>query len=176
MPRPEWTTDPCAIDLAPGMKRTPTLALTHIGIRGIITVVVVKLPSGEHMTKWGLGIVVVSLALTGCSAAAAPAPTEVPTPTPKCAEDGRVEQTRVESPALGFPIDAAFYGLWPLGGAWLSQHLWYHYEFHPDKQYLAEVYPVLKGSAQFFLDTLVEHAGEILHRLKEPEKHITIPD
>ncbi|MHC4175925.1 MAG: glycoside hydrolase family 95 protein [Planctomycetota bacterium] len=55
------------------------------------------------------------------------------------------------------PIDAAFYGLWPLGGAWLSQHLWYHYEFHPDKEYLAEVYPVLKGSAQFFLDTLVEH-------------------
>ncbi len=55
------------------------------------------------------------------------------------------------------PIDAAFYGLWPLGGAWLSQHLWYHYEFHPDKKYLAEIYPVLKGSAQFFLDTLVEH-------------------
>jgi len=55
------------------------------------------------------------------------------------------------------PIDAAFYGLWPMGGAWLSQHLWYHYEFHPDKKYLAGIYPVLKGSALFFLDTLVEH-------------------
>jgi len=55
------------------------------------------------------------------------------------------------------PIDAAFYGLWPLGGAWLSQHLWYHYEFQPDREYLAEIYPVLKGSSQFFLDTLVEH-------------------
>jgi len=55
------------------------------------------------------------------------------------------------------PIDAAFYGLWPSGGAWLCQHLWYHYEFQPDKKYLAKIYPVLKGAAQFFLDTLVEH-------------------
>jgi len=55
------------------------------------------------------------------------------------------------------PIDAAFYGLWPTGGAWLCQHLWYHYEFHPDKEYLARVYPTMKGAAQFFLDTLVEH-------------------
>jgi len=55
------------------------------------------------------------------------------------------------------PIDAAFYGLWPCGGAWLCQHLWYHYEFHPDKEYLAKVYPTMKGSAEFFLDTLVEH-------------------
>ena len=55
------------------------------------------------------------------------------------------------------PIDNAFYGLWPMGGAWLCQHLWYHYEFKPDKAFLEEVYPVWKGAAQFFLDTLVEH-------------------
>jgi enterochelin esterase-like enzyme len=63
------------------------------------------------MKRWGLGTALVSLALAlaGCSAAATPAPTEALTPTPECAEDGRVEQTRIESPTLGFPIDAAYY-------------------------------------------------------------------
>jgi alpha-L-fucosidase 2 len=46
--------------------------------------------------------------------------------------------------------------MWPTGGAWLCQHLWYHYEFAPDKNYLAKIYPVLKGAAEFFVDTLVE--------------------
>jgi alpha-L-fucosidase 2 len=55
------------------------------------------------------------------------------------------------------PIDAAFYGLWPTGGAWLCRHLFDHYEFHPDRPYLQRIYPTLKGAAEFFLDTLVEH-------------------
>lgn len=55
------------------------------------------------------------------------------------------------------PIDGARFGLWPMGGAWLCQHLWDHYDYGRDKAYLAEVYPVMKGAAQFFLDTLVEH-------------------
>ena len=46
--------------------------------------------------------------------------------------------------------------MWPTGGAWLCKHLWDHYEFAPDKNYLAKIYPVLKGAAQFFADTLVE--------------------
>jgi alpha-L-fucosidase 2 len=54
------------------------------------------------------------------------------------------------------PVDGPFWGFWPMGGAWLCQHLWEHYEYGGDRAYLAEVYPVLKGSAQFFLDTLVE--------------------
>ena len=55
------------------------------------------------------------------------------------------------------PIDGARFGLWPMGGAWLCEHLWDHYDYGRDKAYLAEVYPVIKGAAQFFLDTLVEH-------------------
>jgi alpha-L-fucosidase 2 len=55
------------------------------------------------------------------------------------------------------PIDGARFGLWPMGGAWLCEHLWDHYDYGRDKAYLAEVYPVMKGAAQFFLDTLVEH-------------------
>ena len=54
------------------------------------------------------------------------------------------------------PIDGAKWGLWPTGGAWLCKHLWDHYDYGRDRAYLAEVYPLLKGAAQFFLDTLVD--------------------
>jgi alpha-L-fucosidase 2 len=54
------------------------------------------------------------------------------------------------------PIDKAATGMWPMGGAWLLQNLWEHYLFSGDKKYLAEIYPAMKGSAQFFLDTLVK--------------------
>jgi len=53
-------------------------------------------------------------------------------------------------------IDGANWGLWPLGGAWLSMHLWDHYDYGRDRAYLADVYPLMKGAAEFFLDTLVE--------------------
>jgi alpha-L-fucosidase 2 len=51
--------------------------------------------------------------------------------------------------------------MWPSGGAWFSRHLWEHYMYSGDKAYLAEVYPVMKGAATFFLDFLIE----------EPEHH-----
>lgn len=54
------------------------------------------------------------------------------------------------------PIDGAFWGMWPMGGAWLSLFLWERFEFSGDIAMLEEDYPVLKGAAQFFLDTLVE--------------------
>jgi alpha-L-fucosidase 2 len=54
------------------------------------------------------------------------------------------------------PIDGPEWGMWPTGGAWLCDHLWDHYEFNPDKSYLRKIYPVLRGAAEFFLDTLVE--------------------
>jgi alpha-L-fucosidase 2 len=57
------------------------------------------------------------------------------------------------------PIDGPLWGFWPTGGAWLCTHLWNHYEFNGDEKFLARVYPVMKGAAQFFLDTLVEEPG-----------------
>jgi alpha-L-fucosidase 2 len=54
------------------------------------------------------------------------------------------------------PIDGAQYGMWPTGGAWLCNTLYEHYEFTNDKAYLARLYPAMKGSAEFFFDTLVE--------------------
>lgn len=52
------------------------------------------------------------------------------------------------------PIDGAPWGMWPTGGAWLCTHLWDHYDYTRDMDYLRSVYPLLAGSARFFLDTL----------------------
>jgi alpha-L-fucosidase 2 len=51
-------------------------------------------------------------------------------------------------------IDGGFYGLWPMGGAWLSQHIWQHYLFTGDKKFLKKYYPVLKSTAEFYVDVL----------------------
>ncbi|HEY0682043.1 MAG TPA: glycoside hydrolase family 95 protein [Steroidobacter sp.] len=55
------------------------------------------------------------------------------------------------------PIDGTKWGMWPTGGAWLCLHLWDRYDYSRDVRYLESVYPILKSSAEFFLDTLVEH-------------------
>ena len=44
---------------------------------------------------------------------------------------------------------------WNMGGAWLSTHIWEHYSFSLDKDFLREYYPVLKGAAEFCLGWLV---------------------
>lgn len=54
-------------------------------------------------------------------------------------------------------VDGPFWGMWPNGGAWLCQHLWERYLYNGDKNYLRDVYPAMKGAADFFLDFLVEH-------------------
>jgi alpha-L-fucosidase 2 len=54
------------------------------------------------------------------------------------------------------PIDGPEWGMWPSGGAWLCAALWDHYQFGRDEGYLKQVYPLMRGAAQFFLDTLVE--------------------
>lgn len=55
------------------------------------------------------------------------------------------------------PVDAAYYGMWPNGGAWLASHMWQHYLFTGDKEFLSENYSVLKGCADFFVSHLVKH-------------------
>lgn len=53
-------------------------------------------------------------------------------------------------------VDFANAGMWPMGGAWLSQHLWEKYLYSGDKNYLKSVYPILKSAAQFYEDFLIE--------------------
>ena len=54
------------------------------------------------------------------------------------------------------PIDGPQWGMWPAGGAWLTLALWDRYEYTGDRSYLRTIYPMLKGAAEFFVDTLVE--------------------
>lgn len=53
-------------------------------------------------------------------------------------------------------IDNSPSGMWASGGAWVSQHLWQHYLYTGDKEFLREAYPILKGAAQFFDNTMVK--------------------
>ncbi len=49
-------------------------------------------------------------------------------------------------------------GVWPTGGAWLCQHVWWHYLYTGDTNWLAtNGYPLMKGAAQFFQGFLVKH-------------------
>ena len=54
------------------------------------------------------------------------------------------------------PMDGPCWGTFTVGGAWLTNMLYEHYLFNQDKAYLAEIYPVMKGAIEFFLDFLVE--------------------
>ncbi|MFO7620385.1 MAG: glycoside hydrolase family 95 protein, partial [Bacteroidales bacterium] len=54
------------------------------------------------------------------------------------------------------PVDGAFWGQWPMGGAWLSQHLFDRYDFTGDVEFLRSVYPVVREASLFFLDFLIE--------------------
>ena len=55
------------------------------------------------------------------------------------------------------PINASNHGIWVTGGAWLSRHLWEHYQFSQDKEFLANrAYPLMKGAAEFFTQFLVK--------------------
>lgn len=55
------------------------------------------------------------------------------------------------------PMDGPDWGAFTAGGAWLCTHLWEHYLYTGDKDFLREFYPILKGCVEFFLDFLVEH-------------------
>ena len=55
------------------------------------------------------------------------------------------------------PMDGPTWGTFTVGGAWLTTHLWEHYQFTQDLKFLEKVYPIIKGSVDFFMDFLVEH-------------------
>jgi len=54
------------------------------------------------------------------------------------------------------PVDGAFWGMWPNGGGWLSTHIWQHYLFTGDKDFLEQNYNILKESAKFFVSSMVK--------------------
>ena len=71
-------------------------------------------------------------------------------------------------------VDNGSVGVWPTCNAWFCSHLWEKYLFSGDKQYLAEIYPVLKGCAQFFQDFLVKDPNTgymVVCPSNSPENH-----
>ena len=63
------------------------------------------------------------------------------------------------------PVDGTPWGMFPTGGAWLTTHIWQHYLFTGDKEFLEEYYPVIKGAADFLVSYMQEYpaTGEVKH-------------
>jgi alpha-L-fucosidase 2 len=77
------------------------------------------------------------------------------------------------------PGESASWGATTGGSAWLCQHLWDHWLFTRDRKFLAWAYPILKGSAQFYADLLMEDARQqylVVAPANSPENHFTKPD
>ncbi|MDE6688379.1 MAG: glycoside hydrolase family 95 protein, partial [Prevotella sp.] len=55
------------------------------------------------------------------------------------------------------PVDGTSWGMFPTGGAWLTTHIWQHYLYTGDRQFLADSYEVMKGAADFLVDYMQEH-------------------
>lgn len=66
---------------------------------------------------------------------------------------------------------------WVMGAAWLCTHIWEHYEYTRDLEFLKEYYPVLSEAALFFLDYLVEKDGFLVTcPSSSPENSYRLPD
>lgn len=74
--------------------------------------------------------------------------------------DGLLQTTpvgRLENRPSDYPDIATRYGMWPMAGPWLCQHLWERYRYDGDKTFLRErAWPLMRGSAEFMLDWLVD--------------------
>ena len=77
------------------------------------------------------------------------------------------------------PGEGASWGSTTTGSAWLCQHLWEHYLFTRDREFLRRVYPLLKGSARFYADFLVEEPKQkwlVTAPANSPENAYLLPD
>jgi alpha-L-fucosidase 2 len=77
------------------------------------------------------------------------------------------------------PGEGASWGSTTSGSAWLCQHLWDHYLFTRDKAFLKWAYPIMKGSARFYADMLIEerkHKWLVTAPANSPENGFLLPD
>ena len=76
------------------------------------------------------------------------------------------------------PGESPTWGATNTGGAWLCEHIWDHYDFTGDKEFLQKYYPVLKGAALFFLSTMIEepeHGWLVTAPSSSPENAFYMP-
>lgn len=77
------------------------------------------------------------------------------------------------------PGEGAEWGSTLTGGAWLTSHIWEHYLFTKDKNFLKQYYPVLKGSSEFLKDILIEepeHGWLVTAPSNSPENTYIMPN
>ena len=75
------------------------------------------------------------------------------------------------------PGESASWGSATCGSAWLCQHLWDHYLFTRDREFLKQAYPIMKGAAQFYSDLLIEeptHHWLVIAPANSPENHFRL--
>jgi len=77
------------------------------------------------------------------------------------------------------PGERASWGATASGSAWLCDHLWEHYDYTGDKRFLKWAYPIMKGSAEFYLDMLItepRHGWLVTAPSNSPENAFKTPD
>ncbi|MBE6345755.1 MAG: glycoside hydrolase family 95 protein [Lentimicrobiaceae bacterium] len=77
------------------------------------------------------------------------------------------------------PGEHPSWGATNTGGAWLCQHLFQHYLYNNDIEYLKEIYPTLKGAAQFFNSVMIEekeHSWLVTAPTSSPENSFYLTD
>ena len=77
--------------------------------------------------------------------------------------DGWVAHHNTDLWRIAGPVDGTTWGMFPTGGAWLTTHLWQHYLFTGDKDFLRTYYPIMEGAARFLLQYMQTYPknGEI---------------
>lgn len=83
--------------------------------------------------------------------------------------------------AMAHPVGAGtgdpVWANWNMGGAWLATHIWEHYLFTRDYEFLMQYYHVLRGAAEFCMDWLVEKDGDLMTMPStSPENKYLLPD
>ena len=58
------------------------------------------------------------------------------------------------------PVDGTTWGMFPTGGAWLTTHLWQHYLFTGDKNFLRTYFPVMEGAAKFLVQYMQSYPND----------------
>ena len=77
--------------------------------------------------------------------------------------DGWVAHHNTDLWRIAGPVDGTNWGMFPTGGAWLTTHLWQHYLFTGDKDFLRTYYPIMEGAAKFLVQYMQTYPkdGEI---------------
>ncbi|KOS05848.1 glycoside hydrolase [Flavobacterium akiainvivens] len=77
------------------------------------------------------------------------------------------------------PGESASWGIAKAGSGWMCNNLWQHYQYTNDKKYLKEIYPIIKGSAQFYNSMLMkdpESGWLVTSPSVSPENSFKMPD